>query len=223
MSDRFSGLNPLVFVVVLALASLGLPLVASATPHDVTGQVVVRANGGCFSSYVVRAGDTLSSIARRCGVSVPQLAQVNGLQLSTVIYPGQRLTIPAAIVPAAPVSAATEQANASCPPRYTVRAGDTLARIARRCGTSVAKLKLWNGLRSDVIRVGQVLVTVPISSPTRPESAATPVPRPDPSRWNAPSPFVPAAAAQAPEAVSVPEPIATPTPTPAIESPVSAW
>ncbi|MGQ9766032.1 MAG: LysM peptidoglycan-binding domain-containing protein [Anaerolineae bacterium] len=216
MNDCFPGLSLLVFVLVLALASLESSLVANATSLDVTDQSVMHADGGCSSPYVVRAGDTLSGIARRCGVSVLQLAQVNRLRLSDVIYPGQQLIVPAAVVATvtAPVGI-PNQANASCPPRYTVWAGDTLARIARRCGTSVAKLKLWNGLRSDVIRVGQVLVTVPVSSLAQPNSTATPVLWPDPSYWKAPSPSIPAAADQAPETVSVPEPTYTPTPTPA--------
>lgn len=40
---------------------------------------------------------------------------------------------------------------------YTIRKGDTLSRIARRTGSSVSQLKAANGLRGDLIRVGQVL------------------------------------------------------------------
>lgn len=42
--------------------------------------------------------------------------------------------------------------------RYTVIRGDTLSKIARREGVTVAQLKAWNHLRSDRIDVGQVLV-----------------------------------------------------------------
>ena len=41
---------------------------------------------------------------------------------------------------------------------YVVRKGDTLAKIARRCGVSVASLKKLNGLSSSTIMVGQTLV-----------------------------------------------------------------
>jgi peptidoglycan lytic transglycosylase D len=41
--------------------------------------------------------------------------------------------------------------------RHTVRPGDTLGAIARRYRTSVDALKRLNGLRSNLIRVGQVL------------------------------------------------------------------
>lgn len=40
---------------------------------------------------------------------------------------------------------------------HTVRKGDTLSAIARRYGTTVAKLKAANGLSSDMLRIGRVL------------------------------------------------------------------
>ena len=41
--------------------------------------------------------------------------------------------------------------------RYTVAKGDTLSAIARKKGTSVAKIKAANGLSGDLIRLGQSL------------------------------------------------------------------
>ncbi len=41
--------------------------------------------------------------------------------------------------------------------RYTIVKGDTLYGIARKKSTTVAKLKSANGLKSDLIRPGQVL------------------------------------------------------------------
>jgi murein DD-endopeptidase MepM/ murein hydrolase activator NlpD len=56
----------------------------------------------------VQAGDTLFSIARRHGVSVPAMREANGLT-SDAVRPGQRLTIPSGFQPApfnAPVARA---------------------------------------------------------------------------------------------------------------------
>jgi LysM repeat protein len=47
---------------------------------------------------------------------------------------------------------------ASCSNQYTVRKGDTLAKIAQRCGVSVASIKKLNGLSGSTIQVGQILV-----------------------------------------------------------------
>lgn len=42
--------------------------------------------------------------------------------------------------------------------KYIVKKGDTLSKIARKHGVTVAKLKQWNGLKSDKIREGQNLI-----------------------------------------------------------------
>jgi membrane-bound lytic murein transglycosylase D len=54
----------------------------------------VADRGAAQSDYLVRAGDTLSAIASRLGVSVTTLMQVNGLGPASVIRPGERLVIP---------------------------------------------------------------------------------------------------------------------------------
>lgn len=41
---------------------------------------------------------------------------------------------------------------------YTVKSGDVLGRIASRHHVSVAQIKKWNNMKSDIIRVGQKLV-----------------------------------------------------------------
>jgi len=53
-------------------------------------------------TYTVRRGDTLSSIARRFGVSMWTLAQVNGIRNPSFVYVGQVLRIPSGGSPAPP-------------------------------------------------------------------------------------------------------------------------
>lgn len=43
------------------------------------------------------------------------------------------------------------------PKKYTVKSGDSLSKIAEKHHTTVAKIKKLNGLRTDLIRTGQVL------------------------------------------------------------------
>lgn len=159
--------------------------------------------GGCGNVYTVRAGDTLGGIAAKCGVSLNNLLASNGLRVTSIIYPGQRLVIAGA--------AAASSGSApvmGCPNPYSVQPGDTLSRIAARCGVSVGLLKQWNGLAGDIIRVGQLLMV-------RGEALLTPRP--------APSPLVPT---RVPAARYVqPAPLATPCPTatPPIESTIALW
>ena len=53
--------------------------------------------------------------------------------------------------------------RASGQTRHIVKRGDTLSEIAERHGTSTARLLRANGLRSDRIRIGQVIV-IPVQS-----------------------------------------------------------
>ena len=99
-------------------------------------------------THEVRAGDTLVRIARRLHVSVADLQRANRMR-GTNVRVGQRLRVPG--------STGWRRSTAR---RYRVREGDTLARIARRCRTSVGDLQTANAMRRAQIRVGQVL-TVP--------------------------------------------------------------
>jgi LysM repeat protein len=47
-------------------------------------------------SYTVKSGDTLSGIASRHGVKLSDLLSANGMNMGTVIYPGNKLAIPGA-------------------------------------------------------------------------------------------------------------------------------
>lgn len=105
----------------------------------------VASNG---SDYRVQPGDSLWQIARSAGVSVLDLRVANGLS-SERIKPGQQLRIPE---PGVYVASSGFD--------YQVQPGDSLWEIAQAHSTSVDRIRLENGLRSDGIHPGQVL-TVP--------------------------------------------------------------
>ena len=137
-----------------------------------TSTSTARTSGG---NYVVQAGDTLYSIARRSGMSLNSLLTLNGLSQSSIIYPGQSLTVSQSEGNfTTPVSTKTNSASSvvSTSGTYTVKAGDTLYSIARRSGVSLSSLLSLNGLsQSSVIRPGQTLNVSGASSTT----VATPV------------------------------------------------
>jgi tungstate transport system substrate-binding protein len=71
---------------------------------------------------------------------------------------------------ATPPAGAVPTVSGGIQTTYTVKAGDSLYRIARRFGTTVAAIQSLNGLTSTIIRVGQVL-KIPGAS-----AIATPIP-----------------------------------------------
>jgi membrane-bound lytic murein transglycosylase D len=104
--------------------------------------------------YRVRAGETLSSIARRHGMPVSTLARLNNLPLGDPLTKGQRLVIKASVR-----RFRDEGLQSGRRTLYTVRRGDTVYSISRQFQVSVTQLKSWNGLnKNHQIRAGQRLV-----------------------------------------------------------------
>ncbi|MFC0681609.1 LysM peptidoglycan-binding domain-containing protein [Lysobacter korlensis] len=82
----------------------GRPVPASSVspaPSGPTTPVVASPAPPIASQYVIRAGDTVSGIASRFGVSPQAVLDANGLGWSSTIYVGRRLTIPGIDVAAA--------------------------------------------------------------------------------------------------------------------------
>jgi LysM repeat protein len=105
---------------------------------------------GPGQEYVVQAGDTLYSIARRYNTTVDAIQRANGIVNPWYISVGQKLVIP--------------QAGTSSLPggnTYVVQPGDTLYSIAARFGKNVWDIITANNLSDPYwILVGQVL-TIP--------------------------------------------------------------
>ena len=91
--------------------------------------------------YVVQNGDSLWKIANKYGITVDELKSLNGLSSNNLTV-GQILEVPS---------------SSSDVSTYTVKAGDSLWKIANMYGLTVAELKDLNGLTSDNLSVGQVL------------------------------------------------------------------
>ena len=100
-----------------------------------------------ITEHRVRRGESLWTIARRHGMTVRRLAQLNQLSTQSVIRPGQRLKV-----------TASKGMSTARTVTYTVRAGDSLGSIAQRYKVRASDIASLNRLRRpDLIRPGQRL------------------------------------------------------------------
>ena len=91
--------------------------------------------------YRVRAGETLSSIARRNNMPVSTLARLNNMGSAETLVKGQRL-----VIKASSRHFRDEGVPSGRRVLYTVRRGDSVASISRQFQVSSAQLKSWNGI-----------------------------------------------------------------------------
>lgn len=111
--------------------------------------------------YVVQSGDTLYSISRKSGVSLNQLLSLNGLSTSSLILPGQALSIGNTTPVSKPTTTTLVSNSSGANGTYTVKAGDTLYSISRRFGMSLSQLVSANGIStSSIIQPGETLRVV---------------------------------------------------------------
>jgi membrane-bound lytic murein transglycosylase D len=121
-----------------------------------------------WKRHVVRRGESLDKIARQYRTSVAALRETNELTGNT-IHPSQSLVIAVAAIqpsalPANPMLA-IPRSKATHRLTYTVRRGDSLARIADRFNVSIAAIADWNDVdASEVLKPGRRLV---LHVPTR--------------------------------------------------------
>jgi LysM repeat protein len=109
----------------------------------------------------VKSGETLSSIAKKYGISVTELKQINRLK-GNVIHPHQNLKIKEAVIQqnslALANNSAVIDAENETATTYTVKHGETLSSVAKKLGISVEELKEWNQLNGNNLRIGQKLI-----------------------------------------------------------------
>ena len=141
--DTLSSIASQYGTTISALASLN----GISNPNWIYPGQVLKVNGSASyhssTTYTVKSGDSLSSIASQYGTSASSIASLNGISNPNFIYPGQVLKI----------SGSTSSSRT-----YTVRSGDSLSSIASRLGTSWYSLKVKNGIsNASLIYPGQVL------------------------------------------------------------------
>ena len=148
--EEFIALNP-GFSRPLIRAALTPRIVLPADKVDTFHDNLTKLDGKSlvsWKSYHPRKGDTLESIARKHGITLGQLKEVNGISprnrgvpsLLVVPVEGSATTsvrkMPIMYAPPIPVSVRRLF--------HTIRSGETAAGIARRYGVDAEDLKRWN-------------------------------------------------------------------------------
>jgi LysM repeat protein len=124
----------LTVVAAVLLLALGTPQAALASSE-------------CGTSYIVQWGDTLSSVAGKCGTSVAALRLANP-DVGYWLYAGRTLWLPGAYLDVG-----------SSYDTYYVARGDTLKKLAARFGTSMDAIASLNGIWNyNLIYEGQRLL-----------------------------------------------------------------
>ncbi|MCO4768449.1 MAG: LysM peptidoglycan-binding domain-containing protein [Deltaproteobacteria bacterium] len=117
---------------------------------SIPGTGSVAKSGGttrATTTYTVRSGDVLGTIASRHDMSVKDLQKLNSVS-GTTIRVGQKLKVYGKAAPSKP---ATKLLT------HVVASGEVLGTIASKYGVRVSDLQKWNSLSGTNIRVGQKL------------------------------------------------------------------
>ena len=124
----------------------------------------------------VKSGETLSSIAKKYGISVTELKQINRLK-GNVIHPHQNLKIKEAVIQqnslalannsavidaenetsALPAQSQNREPESTAPSVHKVEKGETLFSISKKYGISIEQLQKINQLANSNIHPGQEL------------------------------------------------------------------
>ena len=118
--------------------------------EEIANQQTTTSSG---DGYTVVSGDSLYAIARKTGTSIQDLLSLNGLNLNSIIHPGQVLALSSKAASteikqeeSAPKeeTKSTETSTTTSTGSYTVVSGDGLYAIARKTGTSIQDLLSLN-------------------------------------------------------------------------------
>lgn len=99
------------------------------------------------SIYIVKAGDTISAIARKHNMSVDALKALNP-GLKDKINLGQKIKVKGAPIQTKEIKQRV----------HIVKKGDTLGKIAAQYKVSPTSIKQANNLKSEIVRVGEKLL-----------------------------------------------------------------
>ncbi|MBC7720489.1 MAG: LysM peptidoglycan-binding domain-containing protein [Pedobacter sp.] len=121
--------------------------------------------------HTIKQGETLSALATKYGTSVGDIMRLNGMNSKSQLKIGEVIKIPSKATTATVVEVPKKEITKPLPVTkqpetnvtitdvtYTVLKGESLYGIAKKYKTTEAQLKIWNNLKDDKIKIGQVIV-----------------------------------------------------------------
>ena len=140
-------------------------LVVGEIPESEKPSLAAAAGRGrmVLAKHRVKQGETIASIAKRYKISPSTIASYNNISTKKSLVVGQVIKVPVIQVTRVAKNKSDVKSSkkrstlAEANQQYKVKKGDTLVNIAKRFDVSVPQLKKMNNLKSDSIRIGQVL------------------------------------------------------------------
>jgi LysM repeat protein len=139
--------------------------------------------------YTVVEGDQCLGLAAFFGVSVQSIVELNQLPATCPLSIGQRLLIPhptpTPLPPPTETLSPDEATDVACEKvTYTVQDNDTLGGIAENYNVSIQAVMDYNGMTSQTVFAGQVLIVplcerLPTPGPTPTPTSPPPYPAPN--------------------------------------------
>ena len=133
-------------------AAHGLPadgIAGKQTYRSLATHATVASAAPVQDTYIVRDGDSFYSIAGSLGVSPLVLASENRLKLTTVIVPGQKLTLPAGARASSPRAIGSAAPVTSDPVRASLDHWSAVYGVDPKLARALAWME--SGFRSDVV------------------------------------------------------------------------
>ena len=145
------------------VATVVPPIVAAPTTEQTTNNSV----------HIIKAGETLSAIARENKTTVGDIMRLNGMNSKSVLKIGEEIKLPntdskktvesienkaESFKTIAPVKEAPSVTSSVINPiKYTVLKGDNLYRLSKKFNVTELQIEQWSGMKNDLIHPGQVL------------------------------------------------------------------
>jgi LysM repeat protein len=123
-----------------------------------------------LTDYTIASGDTVSTIAKKFGVSTVSVLAANKLTSKSLIFAGEKISVPAAgsyssvdvdtVATAIPASSVKKISATT----YVIATGDTMTSVAAKFGVSVHSLLETNGLTATSLIYAGRSITIPTKS-----------------------------------------------------------